>query len=129
MENPLQTNYVKVTDRENGPPRYSFNWIISKRTFFRVYRDRIKVGKWKIPFNEIENITLYHTKQLIFSVKLLSIITKEKEFQIGFNPWVNPIQFLPLNINHEEVKMQYSVFSIVYRVVVLAFLLYWFFGN
>ncbi len=129
MEKPKDWYYVKATDRESGPPRYSFNWIIAGRTLFKVYSDRIKIGRREILFSDIENITLYQTKQMIFSAELLSIKTKEKEFQVGFNPWVNPVKYIPLNINYEKVKMQYSVFSIVYRIALIAFLIYWFFIN
>jgi hypothetical protein len=59
MEKPLQRNYVKATDKETGPPRYSKNWLIAKRAFFEVYSDRLEIGNWIIPYNEIQDIVLF----------------------------------------------------------------------
>ncbi|MCC6605340.1 MAG: hypothetical protein IT327_19185 [Anaerolineae bacterium] len=123
MEKPLQRNYVKATDKETGPPRYSKNWLIAKRAFFEVYSDRLEIGNWIIPYNEIQDIVLFETKQGLFSVHLLQIETTEKNYQIGFNPWVNPIEYIPLEVRREKVQMQYSYFSIALRLTLATYLL------
>lgn len=123
MEKPLQRNYVKATDKETGPPRASKNWILAKRTFFEVYSDRVVIGNWIFPYNEIQDIVHFETKQRFVSLNLLQIQTTEKNYQIAFNPWVNPLIHIPLEIRPAEVRIQYSYFLIAMRLTLATYLL------
>ncbi|MEZ4594186.1 MAG: hypothetical protein R3D55_24050 [Chloroflexota bacterium] len=66
---------------------------------------------------------LFKTKQMLFSAHILQIETTEKNYQVGFNPWVNPIEHIPLEIRQEEVRMKYSYFSIATRLILATYLL------
>lgn len=125
MEKPKQKNYVKATNRESGEPRYSSSWLLAKRTFFSVYDDRVEIGSWKIPFEDIKDIVLYKTKQMFIPVSVLVIQTDEKNYQVGFNPWVNPVKNIPKEVRIEKVRLKYSIFSIVIRVVLVVYIVYW----
>jgi hypothetical protein len=104
LNKPLQQNYIKATTTERGPPRYSHNWSLARRAIFKVYSNRLEIGPWTVRFDEIREIILY---------------------QIGFNPWVNPIKNIPLKVQVESVRLGYSPFSVVVPVAVMAFIAYW----
>lgn len=129
MTEAIQIAFVKATNKEKGEPKYSHNWTLAKRTFFKVYTDRIEVGNWIIPFNEIKDIVLFRTKQMFIPVYVLNIQTEEENYQIGFNPWVDPTRNIPLNVRHKDVQMTYSTYSVVVRVAVVAYLAYLYLGN
>ena len=124
VDQPKQKNYVKATDRESGEIRYSANWITSKRTFYSVYDDRIEIGSWKVPFDEIKDIILYKTKQMFIPVSVLAIQTAEKNYQIGFNPWVDPVKNIPIEVRTETTQLKYSAFSLVIRLIAFGYLIY-----
>ena len=124
MDKPLQTNYVKATDKEAGTPRYSHNWALSKRTLYKVYSDRLEIGNWIIPFSDIKDIVVYKTKQMFIPVSILNIQTEEKNYQIGFNPWVNPVKNIPQKVRYEKIRLKYSAFSRVIRIAVVAYIIY-----
>lgn len=125
MNKLLQKNYVKATNKEAGEPRYSHNWAMAKRAFYKVYSDHLEIGDWVIPFNEIKDIVLYKTKQMFIPVSVLNIQTEKENYQIGFNPWVNPIKNIPFNVRSESIRLKYSIFSIVIRAAIVAYILYW----
>lgn len=124
MPEPLYKCWVKATDKEGGTPRYSQNWAAAKRAFFRVYDDRMECGNWLFKFDQIQNPVIYRTKQLFIPVSVLKIEFEERTYQFGFNPWVDPAKFIPMEIGEEKVKLKYSSFSIVLRLLVLAYALY-----
>ena len=119
---------MKATDKESGDPRYSHNWTMAKRTFFLVFSDRIEIGSWIIPFNSIKAIILYRTKQIFIPVSVLAIQTNDRNYQVGFNPWVNPIKNIPIEVRIENVRLKYSAFGVAIRLVVVGYLFYWLWG-
>jgi len=56
---------------------------------------------------------------------VLSIQTEEMNYQIGFNPWVNPVKNIPLEVQVQSIRLGYSPFSIVVCVAVVAYIVYW----
>ncbi len=125
MDKPLQKNYVKATDKEPGAPRYSQNWAFAKRTFYKVFADRVEVGGWVIPFGEIKDIVLYKTKQMFIPVYVLDIQTEEKNYQIGFSPWADPLKNLPMSVKSERIRLKYSPYSMIIRLALVGILIYW----
>lgn len=124
--------YCKATDREDSEPRYSHNWVTSRRAWFRIFQDRIECGKWVIPFNTVQKAIVYKTSEMFIPVKVLHLITDNGSYQFGFNPWARPLDYLDLDVEEQQIKMSYSLFSIVLRVGILSYLFYWLwskFGN
>ena len=117
--------WCKATSREEAEPRYSHNWVASKRAWFKVFEDRIECGSWTIPFSEVKEAVIYNAKQMFIPVQILQVVTEQGNFQFGFNPWATPTKHLALNMRQEEVRLKYSPFSIVVRVLVLGYLAYW----
>lgn len=121
--------WCKGTNREDREPRYSHNWITAKRAWFMIFSDHFKCGKWKIKFDEVNKIVLYKTRQLFIPVKVLHIITDTNSYQFGFNPWSSPEKDISLNIEQKKIKLKYSIFSIIFRIILLAYIIYWFIGK
>lgn len=124
MEQPRYSYMCKATTREDNEPRYSHNWVTARRARFKIYDDRIVCGDWTIPFAEVEQARVYETKSMFMSVEILHLITERGSFQFGFNPWVKAAEHLPLSLEREQVKMQYSSFSMMVRFVLVAYLAY-----
>lgn len=120
-QKPLYKCWTKATNREIGEPRYSVNWIIARRGQFKISENELGCGNWKIPFNEVEKVTVYKIKTFLGVCKFLHITTREgANYQFAFNPWAKPLQYLPLkDIEEKEAKLGYSMFSIVVRISIL----------
>ncbi|KXI29140.1 hypothetical protein [Paraglaciecola hydrolytica] len=116
--------FCKATNREDKEPRYSHNWVAAKRAMFKVYDDRVECGSWKIPFSEIESAHLYKAKQLFIPVNVLQLVTATGNYQFGFNPWANPFKFLGFEYEQSEIKLGYSIYSIVIRTLLVVYLAY-----
>jgi len=126
MEEPLYKCYCKATSREDGEPRYSHNWVAAKRAMFKVFQDKLMCGSWEIPFEDIEQATVYRARSLGMRIEILHVVTKDqKNYQFGFNPWAKPIQHIKLPLEQKQLKMKYSPFSLVLRLVLIAWLLYY----
>jgi hypothetical protein len=117
--------WCKATNREGSEPRYSQNWVASKRAWFKVYGDRIECGSWVIPFSEVKQAMIYNTRQMFIPVQVLLVVTEQSRFQFGFNPWASPFKYLALDMRQENIRLKYSPFSIVVRGLILGYLAYW----
>lgn len=123
MEKVLYECMTKATDKEKSEPRYSANWATSKRAKLKIYNDKIICGSWNFDMDTISNMTLYNTKQGFISAKILAFEYEDKIYQFGLNPWANPIKYIKLDYKEETVKMKYSIFSIVSRLILLGIIL------
>ena len=116
--------FCKATSREDKEPRYSHNWVAAKRAYFKIFDDRIECGSWNIPFSEIKSAHLYKAKQMFIPVNVLQILTGKGNFQFGFNPWANPFKHLSIEYEQSKIKLGYSKYSIVVRVLLVAYVGY-----
>ena len=117
--------WCKATKREDSEPRYSANWLVSKRARFKIFTDRIECGNWEIPNKSIHKAIAYKTKQMFIPVTVLQLITETGSYQFGFNPWARPIEHLGIEVEEQSVKLKYSAFSIFIRVAALMYIGYW----
>jgi len=125
LEAPIYKCLTKGSDREAGVPRHSANWVTSRRGFFKVFRDRVEVGDWRIPFASVDRAVLYRMPYLPFvKASVLELEADGRTYQFGFNPWAHPEERLPFSVEEREEKMRYSTFSIAIRVLALAYLVY-----
>ena len=115
----------KATNREVSEPRYSHNWVIARRALFKVFEDRIECGNWSIPFSEVTEARLFQTRQMFIPVRMLHITTPSGSYQFGFNPWAHPEKHLGVEYEEHRIRMKYSLFSIVVRIILLSVLLHW----
>ena len=124
-QKPIYKCWCKATSREDNEPRYSQNWVTSKRAWFKAYRDRIECDSWVIPFSEVTKAVIYNTRQMFVPVQVLQLITEKGNFQFAFNPWASPSKHLTLDVRQEDIRLKYSLFSIVVRVLIVSYIVYW----
>ena len=117
--------WCKATNREDSEPRYSANWLASKRAWFKVFDDRIECGSWEIPKKSIHKAIVYKTKQMFIPVTVLQLITEDGSYQFGFNPWTKPAEHLGIEVEEQFITLKYSFFSLFIRVAALAYVGYW----
>jgi hypothetical protein len=117
--------WTKATADESGAPRYSANWVTARRAWFLVFDDRIECGDWTVPAGAVEDAVLYHSRQWFIPVSVLSIATGGQVLQFGFNPWVKIGRHLPFPYRQQQVRLKYSTFSIIVRVLLLLGIVYW----
>jgi len=55
---------------------------------------------------------------------VLALSTDTANYQFGFNPWARPHEHLGLEFEKESVKIQYSTFSALLRLGVVAYIGY-----
>ena len=125
METPLYRCWTKATNRESGSPRRSWSWAISRRAWFKVFRDRVECGDWTVPLDSIRRAVVYRGRSLLLSVRVLQLEAESGTYQFGFNPWVKIEAHLPFETERQKVRLGHSVFSVVARVVVAAYVAYW----
>lgn len=116
---------TKATNKEIGNPRHSHNWVTSKRAQFKIYEDHISCGSWTFTLNQITNPIVFNSKQMFMSVQVLQFDFNGETYQFGFNPWAKPLEYLPFSYKTENIKIKHSLFSIVVRVFVLVYLIYY----
>lgn len=125
METPIYKCWCKATNAETGELRYSQNWLVARRAWFRVYDDRVECGDWRIPFESVTSTTLFRVRLMIGTAKGLRIETGTETYLFGFNPWASPEKHLDLELKEESTRLKYSPFSLALRIVTVGLLIYW----
>lgn len=101
------------------------SWVTSQRAVLMLTTSKIICGKWIIPLDQIQSSKLLRITSLFGAGAVLKIQTKDgKNYQFGMqvNPEWTQQQVIPLTPEAAEVKN--SIFSIVIRIIALAYLLY-----
>lgn len=116
--------WCKATNREGKEPRYSPNWVAAKRAWFKIYEDHIECGSWNIKIADIESAHLYRARQMFIPVTILKLTTSSGTYQFGFNPWAKPLNYVDIEYSEENVRLGYSLYSIIVRVILCGYLGY-----
>jgi hypothetical protein len=115
-----------IITEQNQDIKRGTQWLASKRAVLLLTEKRIICGKWIIPLETVATARLSRIKALFMDGQVLKIQTEDgKNYQFGmqFNTeWANQ-QALPLSYENEKVK--YSLFSILIRVYLIGYLVYW----
>lgn len=91
---------------------------------------RIKCGRWDIPLDDITTSQLVIVNTTFGLGQVLKIATKNGDnFQFGMqmNPEWTDQTVLPLTMEKGELK--YSLFSIVVRLILVGYIIYWIVGK
>ncbi|MEL6835168.1 MAG: hypothetical protein AAFY48_03240 [Bacteroidota bacterium] len=102
-------------------------WVVSKRAVIILTDKNISCGDWLIKLDDIEKATLVLFDSFWGAGQVLQIKTKEQlHFQFGMqrNPAWDSQDALPLTV--EKGKLKYSWYSIIVRLLAVAYLLYLF---
>ncbi len=122
---PLYRCLTKATDKETGEPRRSAAWIAARRAQFLVFDDHIRCGNWVILATEVEEAILYQAREFLLTTPILQVRTTERTYQFGFNPWTRVAEYLPFAFEKRKVRLGLSPFSLVLRLILLAYFSYW----
>ena len=106
---------------------YGMSWITARRSFLKVFEDRLECGDWTIPNRSISEAVLFETRQMFIPCYILKVRTDSEAYQFGLTGnkfWKGE---LPFPVVRERGRLQYSTFSIVLRVVLIAIVIwYWY---
>jgi hypothetical protein len=101
-------------------------WITSQRAVLLLTNKRIKCGKWNIPLDNINAAQLAKIQTTFGPGQVLKIETKDQvNYQFGMQmnrEWTEQT-VLPLTLVNEKLK--FSLFSLVIRLLLLGYLIYW----
>ena len=106
-------------------PAYGVEWVTSQRVTFLMTSQKIYMGKWEIPLEQIKKAELLKFSSMFAKGMLLKLATQQgKHYQVGmsYSVDIEQQQALPLKINDQKLK--YSFLSIIARILLLAYLAY-----
>ncbi len=115
----------KATDREEGEPGHSANWVASKRARLKIYEDRVECGDWTIPLSQVLEAKLYTARQFLLPVKVLHLVTAGGSYQFGYSGGKYPEVYLPFKVPKLSVRLKHSAFSLILRVFLYGYIVYW----
>ena len=126
-ENVLAADASKgIVTTTNQDIKRGLDWVTSQRAVVILTDKKIICGKWTIPLDTISTAQLIKINTLFGGGQVLKIQTTDgQNYQFGMqlNPeWTNQ-QILPLTLEKGQVK--YSVFSIIVRLIVVGYFIYW----
>ena len=119
-----------IMSKENSEIKRGLDWVTSQRAVVLLTDKRIKCGKWDIPLEDILSAKLVKIKTTYGLGQVLKIETIDNQnFQFGMqfnNEWIDQ-KTLPLTI--EKGKVKYSLFSIIIRLILIGYIIYWIIGK
>jgi len=115
-----------IVTTTNQDIQRGLDWVTSQRAIILLTDKKIICGKWTIPLDTIANAQLVKINTLFGGGQVLKVQTTDnKNYQFGMqlNPeWTNQKK-LPLTLENGKVK--YSAFSIIVRLILVGYLIYW----
>lgn len=112
----------------DAPIRYEAGWVVSKRAVVMLTNKRIVCAGWDIPLSSITRAELQRFRSLWTKACVLKVSTATDNYQFGlqYDPKWEQQQALELPV--EDTEIGYSLYSIITRVIAVAFLI-WFVIN
>jgi len=123
-EKPLYQCMTKATTAERDHLRRSFNWVVSRRAILKVMPNALVCRNWVIPYDQIDEAILFSTRQLFIPCYLLRVKSGGTTYQFGLNPGGYWKGELPFPVKREKAKTSYSPFSLIIRILILAYIVY-----
>lgn len=118
---------VNNSDREL---ERGLDWVGAQRAVILLSDQKIICGRWTIMLDNIESAQLIKINDLISSAQVLKIQTKDgRYYQFGMQ--INPdwTRQTALVLQVEKGRLKYSTFSIVVRLLLIGYLLYWIYNR
>jgi hypothetical protein len=108
----LYSCQCKITENEEGTPKYSQNWVKAKSSTMKVYKDKIEAAQYSLDLSAVEQAHLYLTSSFFFIPgKVIQLKTSDKCYQIALNPWSQAHTFLTIPLTKSKVKLLGYPFS------------------
>jgi hypothetical protein len=124
MDDYLYRCMTKATTAEGDDIRHSVSWMLSRRAFLKVYKDRLECGDWIIPYEAMSEAVLFRTRQLLIPCYVLRVKALGRIYQFGLNPGKFWEADLPFPVRREQAALGYSWFSIGIRLAAVLALVY-----
>ena len=109
---------------------YGLKWITARRAFLKVFDHQLECGDWTIPYEEIKEAELFHTRSGIIPCFILKVKTEANTFQFGLSGnkfWKGE---LPFQATRTKGRLKFSLFSLAFRILLIgAVTWYIFFRN
>ena len=119
-----------IMTKEKNEVKRGFDWVTSQRAVVLLTDKRIKCGQWDIPLEIIKNAELVKIHTTFGPGQVLKITTNEQDnFQFGMQmnkEWTEQ-KVLPLTLEKEKLKN--SLFSIIIRLILVGYIIYWIIGK
>lgn len=119
-----------IVTTTNQDIQRGIDWVTSQRAVVMLTDKKIICGKWTIPLETISTVQLIKIHSLFGNGQVLKIqTTDDKNYQFGMqlNPEWASQQTLPLTLEKGPVKN--SAFSIIVRLIVAGYLIYWIYNH
>ncbi len=129
MPETLHQCMTKATTAEGDDIRHSQNWVTSRRCTLRVATEGLECGDWRIRYSDIREAVLFSTRQLFIPCYVFRVRTDSQVYQFGLNPGTYWKGELPFPVRREHMRLRYSPFSIVVRLVLLGAIVYYLWRN
>lgn len=131
LQNPNETVLAAdaskgIITKGNKDVQRSLEWATSQRAVVLLTDKRIKCGKWDIPLDSIASAQMIKVNTVFGPGLVLKLETKNNEnyqFGIQMNREWKVQNVLPLTLENGSVK--FSLVSIVLRLILFGFLIYW----
>jgi hypothetical protein len=124
MASRIYRAWTKAILTDGSAPGYSASWVTAVRGWLNVYPDRLECGDIVIPIEAVEDAMLYEARQWFIPVYILAVTVADGTYQFGLNPWTKIGNHLPFPYRRERVRLQYSTFSSLVRVALIAYVAY-----
>jgi hypothetical protein len=117
---------TKATTAEGDQRRHGPNWLLSRRGTLRVFDDHLECGDWRIELAEIRSAILFSFRSTFLRIPgyILSIETPDRTFHFGLNWGSYWKGELPFPVRRERGKLSYTWFSLLVRLVLVAYVAY-----
>ena len=119
-----------IVTTSNQDIQRGLDWVTSQRAVVLLTDKRIICGMWTIPLDTIGTAQLVKINSLFGGGQVLKVQTKDdKNYQFGMqiNPEWTSQKILPLKLEKGQVKN--SLFSIVVRLILVGYLIYWIYNH
>jgi hypothetical protein len=129
-ENILAASATKAIQTTNDSVVRGFEWVIAKRAVLILTDKKIICGKWKFNLNDVEKAKLL--KFSSFPIAGAALLIKMKDgsgYQFGLNSAEKWESQDTLELEIENTKMKYSLYSIVARAILIIIFLKYIFDN
>ena len=115
-----------ITTKGDKEIERGLEWVGSRRAVVMLTDKRVTCDNWDIPFENIETAQLLKIGSLFGQGQVLKIKTKDNnhyQFGMQFNPKWTDQNVLPLTF--EQGKIKTSTFSLIVRLIVIGYFIYW----
>jgi hypothetical protein len=119
--------FCKAIISQSEEPRISGRWAFSRRAWFKMFDDCIRCGNWTIPFDQIDQVIVYHFRRQLVPGTVLTISANGTIYQFAFNPWVQIERHLSMAFETRHFSRGVSIYNTVARIAFLFILVYWLF--